>query len=196
MRKKDKEYIESLTDREIVEGILKKSSIITRLYLYEKCFPLFISKFNKYYTDCENCLEFINEIYVYIMTPRKNDECYLSGFGFGCRLEHWLKIVTENYCHQMFKKKNNIVEICDETDRLSDISVTIDIDCLDSSDVETILNMMSNDRYRELIRLRYLEQKTNEETAKLLNMTMDNYYNKHKLAKEQFTKVLEKEGLL
>ena len=52
---------------------------------------------------------------------------------------------------------------------------------------------MPNKRYRNIIRLRYLEQKTNEETAEALGMTMDNYYNKHKLAKAQYEKVCRKE---
>ena len=42
--------------------------------------------------------------------------------------------------------------------------------------------------------MRYLEQKTNEETAEALGMTMDNYYNKHKLAKEQYERVWRKEA--
>ena len=37
---------------------------------------------------------------------------------------------------------------------------------------------------------------SNEETAETLGMSMDNYYNKHKLAKEQFAKILRKEGLI
>ena len=41
-----------------------------------------------------------------------------------------------------------------------------------------------------------LEEKSNEETAEILGMSMDNYYNKHKLAKEQFAKILRKEGLI
>ena len=41
-----------------------------------------------------------------------------------------------------------------------------------------------------------VEVVANEETAELLGMSMDNYYNKHKLAKEQFTNVLKKEGLI
>jgi hypothetical protein len=44
--------------------------------------------------------------------------------------------------------------------------------------------------------LRYIEEKTNEETAIVLGMTMDNYYNKHRLAKAQFSNILRKEGLL
>lgn len=196
MRKSNTKFIESLSDREIVEAILRKDSAITYYYMYEKCFPLFSSKFKNYYTDCKDCIEFINDIYVYIMTPRNNGKCYLAGFGFKCRFEHWLKIITESYCHQLYSRRKNVIEFFDENDRLPDISVTIDIESLNKSDVETILNMMSNQRYRDLIRYRYVEQKTNEETAKLLNMSMDNYYNKHRLAKEQFNNVLEKEGLL
>ena len=39
-----------------------------------------------------------------------------------------------------------------------------------------------------------MELKSNEETAEALGMTMDNYYNKHKLAKEQYVRVLRKES--
>ncbi|MDM8146805.1 sigma factor-like helix-turn-helix DNA-binding protein [Bacteroides eggerthii] len=52
---------------------------------------------------------------------------------------------------------------------------------------------MPNIRYRNLIRMRYLEQKSNEETAEALGMSMDNYYNKHKLAKEQYIRIWRKE---
>ena len=55
------------------------------------------------------------------------------------------------------------------------------------------LRLMSNARYRNLIRIRYLEQKSNEETAEILGMSMENYYNKHKLAKEQYIRVWRKE---
>lgn len=80
-------------------------------------------------------------------------------------------------------------------DRLDGIygSVEIDFSNLNYQDALTILNQIPNKRYSSLIRLRYLEQKTNEETAEALGMTMDNYYNKHKLAKEQYLRVYRKE---
>jgi DNA-directed RNA polymerase specialized sigma24 family protein len=56
--------------------------------------------------------------------------------------------------------------------------------------------MMTNERYRQLIIYRYVEGRTNEETAGLLSMNMNNYYNKHRLAKRQFREVLKKEGLI
>ena len=118
MKQEDRLYIESLTDKEIVEAILRRDAKITRLYLYEMYYPLFKARYDKYYTNCETCLEFINEIYVYIMTPGvKSGKCYLASFGYSCRFEHWLKIVVENYCHQLYKKKD---ELIDNTDNKGD----------------------------------------------------------------------------
>lgn len=194
----DKSYIESLTDQEVVNAILQRDVKITRLYFYEKCYPLFKSRFDRYYTDCNSCLEFINEIYVYLMTPSlRTGKCYLSTFGFGCRFEHWLKIVVENYCYQLFKKKLDVIDDSFvDCDRKLPETSSINVDNLNRADVNVLLNLMKNKRYRDLIRYRYVEEKTNEETAELLGMSMDNYYNKHKLAKEQFTNVLKGEGLI
>ena len=52
---------------------------------------------------------------------------------------------------------------------------------------------MPNRRYSTLIRLRYLEGHTNKETAHMLGMNLNTFYNKHKLAKEQFKRILRME---
>ncbi|MBQ4063796.1 MAG: sigma-70 family RNA polymerase sigma factor [Bacteroidaceae bacterium] len=198
MELNEHKYIDSLTDQEIVSAILNRDTRITRLYLYEKCYPLFKARYDKYYTDCESCVELINEIYTYIMTPGvKTGKCYLSTFGFSCSLTCWLKIVVENYCHQLFKKRLDIIDIQEDfSDRNATESISPNIDSVNRRDVEIVLNLMPNKRYSSLIRLRYIEEKSNEETADILGMSMDNYYNKHKLAKEQFAKILRKEGLI
>ena len=64
---------------------------------------------------------------------------------------------------------------------------------MNREDVDTILNLMPNKRYGKLIRLRYLDMKSNEETAEALGMNMDNYYNVHKRAKSQYERVCRKE---
>lgn len=199
MEDEDKVFIRSLTDQEVVQGLLDRDTRITRLYFYEKCYPLFKVRYEKYYTDCESCVEFINDIYLYIMTPReKTGVSYLSTFGFKCSLTLWLKIVSENYCRGLYKRKlDTISDTCIiEDDRNVLERVSLNIDSLNRVDVDALLHMMPNKRYANLIRYRYAEEKTNEETAQLLGMTMDNYYNKHKLAKAQFTTVLRKEGLI
>ena len=54
--------------------------------------------------------------------------------------------------------------------------------------------MMPNYRYRAIIRLLYLEQKTHKETAEALGMSMANYYNKRILAERQYKLVCGKEA--
>ena len=78
---------DKFSDRDIVAGILNRDKRITYFYLYKKCYPLFNAVFKKYYTDCNSCVEFINEIYILIMTPNKDTKTSkLEGFGFRCTL--------------------------------------------------------------------------------------------------------------
>jgi DNA-directed RNA polymerase specialized sigma subunit len=63
-------------------------------------------------------------------------------------------------------------------------------------DLSKILKSMSNERFRRIIQLHYVEEKSNKETAAILGISMENYYNKHLLAKKQFCQALREEGLL
>lgn len=196
-----------MSDKEIVQAILNRDKEITFLYLYKKCYPIFNAVHRKYYTDCETPTELINEIYIYILNPnKKTGKCKLADFGFRCTLTMWIKIVVENYCHQLFARKNFDYEnILDHEDRNPSKNKSIDIDInvenlefnnLIREDIVKLLNMMPNKRYRQLLTYRYLEELSNEETAKLLDLTMVNYYNVHLRAKAQFYTVLKMEGLI
>ena len=123
----------------------------------------------------------------------------MSTFGFRCTLTLWLKIVTENYCRQLYAKRADIFEDSLEPgDRFGIMGQSLDIDfhSINMGDLGKILELMPNQRYRALIKYRYIDDHSNEETAKFLNMSMANYYNKHKLAKAQFVAALRKEGLV
>lgn len=196
--------IDNYTDQEIVKAILNRDTFITKEYLYRKCYPLFKAIYDKYYTDCETPVELINEIYVYILIPHhETHRSKLQDIGFRCTLAMWLKIVAENYCHQIFAKRipkdQNFDDEDDSFERIVD-SVEIEINNLrmedDKKTIQKILNQMPNARYRRLIELRYLQEKTNEETAAALNMKIDSYYPKHKLAKAQLYTALKKEGII
>lgn len=192
--------LDRYTDQEIAQAILRRDTFITKAYLYRKCYPLFKAIYDKYYTDCENPIELINEIYVYILMPhRETHRSKLQDFGFRCTLTMWLKIVTENYCHQLFAKRipsNENNDVADDRNDMGDDSFIANTRKLDMDDVQKILSMMPNQRYRKLIEYRYVDEKSNEETAQLLEMSMANYYNCHKRAKAQYCEVLRKEGLI
>ena len=192
--------INKMSDQEIVQAILNRNAIITRDFLYVKCRNLFRSLFEKYYTDCGDWVEFTNEIYLFIMTPQRSRDgkSKLDEFGFRCSFALWLKIVALNYCRQLYAKRADIFEeSIDTADRFNYLvmSFNLDLRSVNMLDIQKILDLMPNQRYRTLIKYRYVDEHTNEETAKFLNMNMANFYNKHKLAKAQFISALRKEGL-
>ncbi len=192
--------IDDYTDQEIVSAILNRDTNITKEFLYRKCYPLFKAIYDRYYTDCNDCFEFINEIYVYIMYPHRDTHVSkLANFGFRCTLTMWLKIVAENFCHQLYTRK---IELTEQKETAGDRNLPDDDSLesatrnLDMHDLANILASMPNERYRKLIEHRYVDEKTNEETASLLGLSMPNYYNVHRRAKSQFCTELRKEGLL
>lgn len=188
----------------IVNAILLRDQRVTQQYLYIKCYPLFKSVYDNYYTDCQSCIEFINEIYVHLLMPNKNTNlCKLQSFQFGSTLTTWLKTVAVYYCYEHYRRKEKISFVEEkieaegyQSDRFSQFAASMYIEesIMSRNDIETILRLMPNKRYSMIIRLRYLEGLSNEETASALQMSMDNYYNKHMRAKKQFNETVNKEG--
>lgn len=193
-------------DLKIAKALIQRDEGITRRYFYQQCYPLFKSIYDNYYTDCACCKEFIDEIYIVVLAPSKQTgKSQLENFRGESTLTSWLKTACLYYCYNRYELKQRMpiyepIQIYDEKDddeggRYDKIFPSVDIDfCnLNRADALIVLQQMPNKRYSNLIRFRYLEEKTNEETAEALGMTMENYYNKHKLAKEQYVRVLRKE---
>lgn len=197
-------------DLRIASSLIQRDETITRHYFYQQCYPLFKSIYDNYYTDCKCCKEFMDEIYVLVLAPSKiTGKCQMENFKGESSLACWLKSVCLFYCYHRYKlkKRRPLFESLNFTtgnksneylgnDRLDIIygSVDLDFSNVNHCDVLVILNQMPNKRYSDLIRLRYLEHKSNEETADALGMSMANYYNKHKLAKAQFLSISRKEA--
>lgn len=197
-------------DLKIAQSIINRNEQVTRKYFYKQCYPLFKSIYDNYYTDCVCCKEFIDEIYVLVLSPSKiTGKCQLENFRGESTLTSWLKTACLFYCYKKFELKEKMPQYeqllhivdkdnaeVDDSDRYDSIYGSIETDFykLNREDALTIIGQMPNKRYRELIRLRYLESMTNEDTADKLGMTMDNYYNKHKLAKEQYIRIWRKEA--
>ena len=195
-------------DLQIAKALIKRDNLVTRKYFYQQCYPLFKSIYDNYYTDCASVKEFIDEIYMLALAPSKTTgKCQLENFRGESTLTSWLKTACLYYCYNKYELKERMLkyepissfkddESEESTDRTDAIygSNDIDFDNLNRQDALAILSLMPNKRYRNIITMRYLEQQTNEETAEALGMTMDNYYNKHKLTKEQYERVWRKEA--
>lgn len=194
-------------DLQIAKSLINKDEMVTRKYFYQQCYPLFKSIYDNYYTDCANCKEFIDEIYLLVLAPStQTGRCQMENFRGESTLASWLKAVCLFYCYKKYEKKDNLEKVssfhtfneknASDGDSLFDKygSSEIDFNRMNRMDVVTLINLMPNERYRKIIYLRYVEHLSNEETAEALGMTMANYYNKHKLAKTQFLSVSRKEA--
>lgn len=193
------------SDLLIANALLERDENITRSYLYGQCYPLFKSIFDRFETDCSSCAEFINEIYLVILTPgKKSGHCQLENYRGESTLTSWLKTTCLYYCYDKYKKKQRIevVELyaqngdnIEASDRILDKFGSIDFDfkSINRNDILKYISMMPNKRYREIMRLRYVEDLSNEETAKEMGMSMDIFYNKHLSARKQYSAVVKKE---
>lgn len=194
-------------DKKIALSLIKRDERVTRHFFYQQCYPLFKSIYDNYYTDCTCCKEFIDEMYLVVLAPSKRTgKCQMENFKGESTLTKWLQTACLYYCYKKYKEKekmpkheninifsNNGEEPSDRNEEIYG-SIEIDFDNLNRDDADTILKMMPNKRYSNIIRMLYLEKMSMEETAEALDMTMKNFYNKHKLAKEQYTRVWRKES--
>ena len=193
-------------DLRVAKALIKRDEMVTRSYFYRQCYPLFKSIYDHYYTDCDCCKEFIDEIYVLLLAPSPNTgKCKLESYRGESSLTTWLKTVCLYYCYEQYSEKSRmevqepiVQPDNDNYDERQDARYGFeepDFSNINRDDVLAVLRMMPNQRYSALIRLRYLEEYSNEETAEALGMSMDNYDNKHKLAKAQYELVYKKEVL-
>lgn len=197
-------------DLQIAKSLINRDEKVTRDYYYKDCYPLFKSIYDNYYTDCTCCKEFMDEIYIVVLAPSKiTGKCQMENFKGESTLKAWLKTAGLYYCYNKYELKKRMPiyepmkhdpEKKDEDDDLfgdrskqEELSNPIDFSGMNRADVEVLLSMMPNTRYRNIIRLLYLEQKTHKEVAETLGMTMDNYYNKRILAEKQYKQVCRKE---
>ena len=157
-------------DLQIAKALIKRDNLVTRKYFYQQCYPLFKSIYDNYYTDCTNCKEFIDEIYIVVLAPSKiTGKCQMENFRGESTLASWIKTACLYYCYKQYETKekmpkyerlpnSNAKDNDDDGDRDDAIygSIEIDFTNLNRQDALIILNQMPNKRYSELIRLRYL----------------------------------------
>jgi len=185
------------SDQMIVSALLRHIETPTDEFLYGKCYPMFKSLYTRYYTGCPELLDFINNIYIIIIYPNdKDNKCKLESFNYRCALHNWVGVVSIRYCYAQYKKSipfadgdindPNYVSIYDK-------ETIFEPSMMNSYDIRKIVDLMSNERYRRLIKLRYIQDLSNEETAAVLGITMENYYNLHRRARVQFISAYNKE---
>lgn len=179
----------------MVECLINRMPEETDQFLYGKYYPLFRKLFLYYYTDCLDEVELTNEIYLHIMEPAKGQRLSpLEKFQFKCRLAWWMKLISVHFCISKWKTHRELTffESAEDLPPTTDckLSATVGIE---REDFETILCLMRNERYRNLIRCRYLEGMSHEEAATEMGEKMSDYYRTHDRAKRMLRETFFKE---
>ena len=190
--------LNKLTDRQIVDALVKHYPAVTQWFFFKKSYPLFkamyesfASQFARHGVLIEDVRELIQNIYLHVITPGASNVCALEGFSFRSTLLSWLKIVTKNFCTQAIKNKFEYesLEITnDDGDRISPHEPSLEIDgySLALSDVVKIMNMVKVPRNRKILYVHYIEQMSSAQAAGELEMTVAAYENALSRAKKEF----------
>lgn len=191
-------HIAKMTDFQLVPKIKERIERETVEFFYGKAAPIFIKLFANYYTDCDNPVEFIDDFYAELMSVRESvNTRKIDGFAFDCQFKNWIGKIALIYCFDRFaineKRKEMLVSYAS---MMPEPQLQQNISLLDKQDVNTLLSMMPNRNYSELIRSVYVEGRTLQETAAILNVPMDKFFNMHRRAKLQYTQIYNKEARL
>ena len=96
-------------DLMIAKALIKRDNLVTRKYFYQQCYPLFKSIYDNYYTDCTNCKEFIDEIYIVVLAPSKTTgKCKMENFRGESTLASWIKTACLYYCYKQYEAKEKM----------------------------------------------------------------------------------------
>lgn len=196
-----------LTDKEIIEGLIRRDNFVTNKYFLVKYRPLFIKTANAIFDYKIDIDELINDLYLYLM---KDDAEKLRSFEGRCTFGSWLKIVTIRFFNGL-KKSDKVIEdvskeplyeknVKENTFTMNNVTTTEA-----KHDVERLFKLMIDShpkkreeytRYVSVIRALVLDDKEPEHVAMFMGISVDNLYNIKKRAMLALAKVAVKEELI
>ena len=167
-----------MTDFEIVEGLIARDPEVTRVFFFVNCKPLIYSIISKVYRKAtpENYDDMVNDLYLHLM---ENDAARLRQYGGRSSIYQWLKTVAIRYFIQ--KRKGMIDSDGDDSlyfrtsgeNTMSRVEFEMDLDAL--------IERVKVERYRQVLRLIFIEDCSVEDAGDRLGVTAANYYNiKHR----------------
>ena len=164
-----------MTDQEIISSLIARDPKVTSQFFFKDCRPLFLSVIRRVFgAQIVDYDEIISEIYILLM---ENDAKKLRSFKFESTLYQWLKTIAIRHCLLLKSKKRVIDDESQEPLNNSHRELSLTDNSQARMDIETLLRQMKNQRYALVIRLLMIEDKTPEDVARQLCVTVDNLYN-------------------
>ena len=178
MESNEYKNIGSITDEQIVNGIVNNDHSIIEYFFLKKCKSLFayiVQSVFDYQID-ENTL--ISELYIYLQA---NDWHKIKQFDYRSKLTTWTSVVAVRYFQ---KKRETLIE--SETSQALNGKTDYGFNpnfCVERRiDIHEALSKMQNIRYRQVIEMLDLKEMRPDLLAEQMNVTVDNLYNIHRRA--------------
>lgn len=180
-----------MTDQEIISSLIAHDPKVTAQFFFKDCRPLFISIIRRVFgNQIVDYDEIISELYVLLM---ENDARKLRTFKYESTLFQWLKTIAVRHCLEL-KRRGKVI---DNESQEPLVNSGNNLSCVESSqakmDVESLLRQMNNQRYVLVIHLLMIEEKSPEEVAKQLSITVANLYNIKRRAMKALVEVALKD---
>lgn len=180
-----------MTDQEIITSLIAHDPKVTAQFFFKDCRPLFISIIRRVFgNQIVDYDEIISELYVLLM---ENDARKLRTFKYESTLFQWLKTIAVRHCLEL-KRRGKVI---DNESQEPLVNSGKNLSYVESSqakmDVESLLRQMNNQRYVLVIHLLMIEEKSPEEVAKQLSITVANLYNIKRRAMKALVEVALKD---
>jgi RNA polymerase sigma factor (sigma-70 family) len=184
----DKNELNGLTDKQIIDYLIIGDNRVTNFLFYEKCSSMFgyiIKEVFAYQVDKD---ELVSELYIYLSEDNWKKVREFEGRS---KFTTWLSVISVRY---FYKKKRNMIESdprntqIDEAEKLPS-GVTYD-NFVNNIDLYNAINKLKNPRDRFVIMALEIEGQTPDEVAMSLEISVDNLYNVRKRAKKHLSDIL------
>lgn len=192
-----------MTDKEIIEGLIKKDENITQEFFFKQSRNLLNSIITDVfgYGNRPEYDELVSELYLYLMD---NDAARLKSFGYRCSVYTWLKTLTTRFFIRI-KERGMVIDnesreplYNNENHRPQSEGEDyayefVIIDNNAKEDLERLLAAMPNQRYASVLKRLIIIGMSPEELAQEMNITTANIYNIKQRAMKQLTEVALKD---
>ncbi len=180
----------SISDKEIVYGLLSDDEQMIRYLFYEKCSAMFsyiIKSVFNYHVDRD---ELINELYIYL---KKDDWRKVRNFNYQSKFTTWLSVVAVRY---FIQKRRSLIDSTPnmtpiDTIKIQNLVTTEQEDkVIDKIDLYSAISKLANSRERFVLIATYIEGRCEKDVAADLGINIANLYNIKSRAKKHLSNIL------
>ena len=170
----------------IRDALIQKDERITRQFFYQNCRPLLYKLIGEIFSTSVDYNELVSELYLYLM---EDDARRMKSFGGESSIYQWMKTVARRFFLDI-KSRGQVIEnksrepLYERNDEMTDPSRQEA-----QMDVAALLDQITNERYRLVLRRVVLEGMDYEDLSEITGLKKSNLYNIRKRAMDELERI-------